>query len=84
MENRIKILRSKFDEIGVDIEPEALTVNGWAMEVLSRIPAVGDEFEADGLFAKVLNMNGKRIGNLKIVKLAPADDEESDDEEKDD
>ncbi len=73
-----------FDEIGVDVEPEALTVNGWAMDVLSRIPAVGDEFEADGLFAKVLNMNGKRIGNLKIVKLAPADGEESDDDEKDD
>ena len=73
-----------FDEIGVDVEPEALTVNGWAMDVLSRIPAVGDEFEADGLFAKVLNMNGKRIGNLKIVKLAPANDEKNENEEKDD
>ena len=73
-----------FDEIGVDVEPEALTVNGWAMDVLSRIPAVGDEFEADGLFAKVLNMNGKRIGNLKIVKLASEDDEEEDDENKED
>lgn len=72
-----------FDEIGVDVEPEALTVNGWAMEVLSRIPAVGDEFEADGLFAKVLNMNGRRIGNIKIVKLNPADDEDEESEKED-
>ena len=73
-----------FDEIGVDVEPEALTVNGWAMDVLSRIPAVGDEFEADGLAAKVLNMNGRRIGNLKIVKLAPEDEEEESEEDKED
>ncbi len=72
-----------FDEIGIDAAPEALTVNGWAMDVLSRIPAVGDEFESDGLFAKVLNMNGKRIGNIKIIKLAP-EDEESEEDEKDD
>ena len=70
-----------FDEIGVDVEPEALTVNGWAMDVLSRIPVVGDEFEADGLSAKVLTMNGKRIGNLKIVKLAPEEENEEDEEE---
>lgn len=73
-----------FDEIGVNVEPEALTVNGWAMDVLSRIPMKGDEFEADGLSAKVLNMNGKRIGNLKIVKLAPEEDEDNENEEKDD
>ena len=73
-----------FDEIGVNVEPEALTVNGWAMDVLSRIPMKGDEFEADGLSAKVLNMNGKRIGNLKIVKLAPEEDEDNENEKKDD
>lgn len=76
-----------FDEIGVDVEQDALTVNGWAMNVLSRIPMVGDEFEADGLFAKVLTMNGKRIGNLKIVKLAPEEETEEDEkneEEEDD
>ena len=71
-----------FDEIDIDVEPEALTVNGWAMESLSRIPVEGDEFEADGLHAKVLKMNGKRIENLHIVKLAPADEEEDTKEKK--
>ena len=70
-----------FDEIGVDVEPEALTVNGWAMDALARIPVVGDEFEADGLSAKVLTMNGKRIGNLKIVKLVYEEENEENEEE---
>ena len=70
-----------FDEIEIDVEPEALTVNGWAMDALARIPAEGDEFEADGLSAKVLKMNGRRIENLHIVKLAPPEEEEDDEDE---
>lgn len=70
-----------FDEIEIDVEPEALTVNGWAMDALARIPAEGDEFEADGLSAKVLKMNGKRIENLHIVKLAPPEEDEDEDED---
>ena len=46
------------------------------MDALGRIPTAGDEFEADGLSAKVLKMNGKRVENLRVVKLAPAEDEE--------
>lgn len=68
-----------FDEIDIDDEPEALTVNGWAMESLCRIPSEGDEFEANGLHAKVLKMNGKRIENLHIVKLAPEVSENDED-----
>ncbi len=65
-----------FDEIGVNSERDATTVNGWAMEILERIPSAGDEFEADGLHAKVLKMNGRRIDNLHIIKLAVEEDEE--------
>lgn len=46
------------------------------MEVLERIPAVGDEFEADGLHARVLKMNGRRIENIHIIKLAPEEEDE--------
>ena len=68
-----------FSQIGIDVEPQALTVNGWAMDALARIPAVSDEFEADGLHAKVLKMNGRRIENLKITKLAPDEAEAEED-----
>ena len=71
-----------FDEIGVDKEPEALTINGWAIDALSRIPREGDEFEADGLAAKVLKMNGKRIENIHITKII-LDEEDEDEELKD-
>lgn len=68
-----------FDELDIDAEPESLTVNGWAMDVLGRIPVMGDVFEADGLSAKVLKMNGKRIENLKLVKLPKEEAEEDED-----
>lgn len=65
-----------FDELDIKSERDAITVNGWAMEILSRIPVVGDEFEEDGLHAKVLKMNGRRIENLHIIKLDTEDDDE--------
>ena len=64
-----------FSEIEIDVEPDALTVNGWAMDALGRIPTEGDEFEADGLHARVLKMNGKRIENLRVIKLNPPEEE---------
>ena len=72
-------LEKVFEELEVDAEPEALTVNGWAMDVLGRIPVAGDQFEADGLSAKVLRMNGKRIENVMIIKLEPEENEEDED-----
>ena len=71
-----------FDEIGLDTEPDALTMNGWVIDALARIPLEGDEFEADGLSAKVLKMNGKRIEHLHIIKLAPEDEIEDDSRDK--
>jgi putative hemolysin len=65
-----------FFELDPDEESDSTTVNGWAMEVLERIPAVGDEFEADGLHARVLKMNGRRIENIHIIKLAPEEEDE--------
>ena len=67
-----------FDEIGVDEETDALTVNGWAMNALGRIPTAGDKFEKDGLSATVLKMNGRRIDNIRLVKLAKEDEEDED------
>ncbi len=67
-----------FGEIGIDEETDALTVNGWAMNALGRIPAAGDKFEANGLSATVLKMNGKRIDNIRLIKLSPAEQEDED------
>ena len=71
-----------FDLLEIDYEAESVTVNGWAMEALGKIPEVGDTFEELGLSVKVLMMDGRRIENVHITDNRPTDDE--DEKEKDD
>ena len=72
-----------FDELEIDTEAEAQTVNGWVMTILEKIPAVGDEFEAEGLSVKVLAMDGKRIESVQVIdNRSHAEDSEAPEEEK--
>ncbi len=63
-----------------DDEIEAQTVNGWAMSTLGKIPEVGDSFEALGLAAEILEMDDKRVGNLRVIDIRPDEDEDDDNE----
>jgi CBS domain containing-hemolysin-like protein len=62
-----------FDELDIRLtedeedETSSLTVNGWAMEVLGKIPEEGDSFDSLGLTVKVLKMDGRRIEDLHIL-----------------
>lgn len=69
-------------DIAYEEDPDILTVNGWAMSILGRIPEVGDRFEAEGLLVEVLEMDARRIENLRIVdsRKAEEDGEPSDEE----
>lgn len=49
-------------EVSFDVH----TVSGWVMEQLERIPQVGDEFEAEGLKVKVLQMTGRRVEQVSV------------------
>jgi CBS domain containing-hemolysin-like protein len=73
-----------FEELDVeeDEELDALTVNGWAMEALGRIPEVGDSFESDGLAVEVLEMDGRRIEKLHVANVRENDSDEDDDKRK--
>ena len=68
-----------FDLLDINYEAESVTVNGWAMEALGKIPEVGDTFEDLGLSVKVLMMDGRRIENVHITDNRPTSEE---DEEK--
>ena len=70
-------------EIELDEELDAMTVNGWAMSILDRIPEEGDSFEELGLTVKVLKMDGRRIENLHILdnRASESEEEEEKDEE---
>ena len=75
-------LFSLFD-IDEDEEVEAVTVGGWAMEVLGKIPEVGDSFEEYGLSVEVVEMDGRRVENLRVTdnRVSEDDDENEADEE---
>ena len=72
-----------FDFFDIDEECDAATVNGWAMTVLSKIAEVGDTFEALGLQVEVLEMDGKRIENLKVVDVRVSEEDEDEESDKD-
>ena len=71
-----------FDELDIDGDTEAQTVNGWTMGELEKIPEVGDVFEDERLRVEVLEMDGKRIENVRITDLRESDDEEDGDDDK--
>lgn len=61
-----------FDELDIQIpdeekETDAMTVTGWAMDILGKIAEEGDSFEALGLSVKVLKMEGRRIDRLQVI-----------------
>ena len=54
-------------------EYEVLTVNGWIMEELERLPVEGDHFEKERLAVKVIKMNGKRVEKVHILNHSVLD-----------
>ncbi len=75
-----------FDLLDIDDEIESVTISGWAMEALGRLPEVGDTFEEYGLSVEVLEMDGRRIENIHVVDNRESNDDsdEDDDREKED
>ncbi len=79
-----------FDALDLEVSEEdedasdALTVNGWAMDVLGKIPEEGDSFETSGLTVEVIKMDGRRIDNLHILDNREDSSEDEDGEDKED
>ena len=76
-----------FDELDLDIDDEidAVTVGGWAMEVLGKIPEVGDTFEDNGVAVEILEMDGRRVESVHVLdKREDADDEDEKSDDDDD
>ena len=57
-----------FDFLGYKKEFDVITVNGWLMEVLGHIPAVGDVVEEEGFTVTVTKSNGRRAEQVHVVK----------------
>lgn len=68
-------------ELGdLDEETDVTTVNGWAMDVLGKVPEEGDSFEYEGLTLRVLKMDGRRIQDLHILDSREKEEEGNSDE----
>lgn len=64
--------REELEELfDMTVESDAATVGGWVMEQLEKIPAVGDELEADGVKIKVTKADERRVIEIYAEK-APA------------
>ena len=72
-------------DLELDEEQDATTVNGWAMQILDRIPEEGDSFEEQGLTVRVLKMDGRRIEDLHILdnRSSEVEEDEKENDEKD-
>jgi CBS domain containing-hemolysin-like protein len=58
--------------LGLDIQGEDFdTVGGFVYHELGKIPAAGDEVQADGLRLRVLSVLGRRIKKIRVKKELP-------------
>jgi putative hemolysin len=60
------------DALGVDLseaEDEVSTAAGWVHIHLERLPAPGDQFDADGVHCEILSVEGHRLRRLRLTKL---------------
>ena len=61
----------------LNIESESISVGGWVMEQMGKIPDVGDSFEYDNVSVTVTELDGQRVSQIKmLVTPKPDTDEE--------
>ena len=57
-----------FETLGVDEETETVSVNGWIMNSLSKIPEKGDSFSFHGWKVIVTEMEERRVKTARMVR----------------
>ena len=60
-------LEKMFELLEKEIELEVVTVSGWVMNMLGRIPEKGDTFTYENLQVTVLEMDGKRVEKIRLI-----------------
>ena len=64
----------------VEFEGESVSVGGWAMEQLSKIPEVGDSFDFENLSITVTETESHRVTEVTVDVHEKNNDEEKEDE----
>ncbi len=61
---------------GITSDSESISVGGWAMEQLGKIPEVGDSFEFSSLSVRINETDGQRVVTVDVKKNAPEEETE--------
>ena len=65
-----------FEVKGSD-DSDAVTVSGWVMEQVGRVPEIGDHFQAEGLDVTVTKVEHRRVMEIQVRVLEIEADEET-------
>ena len=64
------------DFFHVKAESDSVSVGGWVMEQLRRIPAIGESFSIENLDVTVTELDAHRVSFIQVVQHPLEDDEE--------
>ena len=64
-----------------DVLDDNATVNGWVLDNLGKIPAVGDRFHYDNLDVEILKVDGRRAAEIRLRVEPRSDDEDEEDDD---
>ena len=60
----------------LEIESDSITINGWIMEALDKIPACGDKFSFENLDVTVTETDFHRVSTIHVVRNEIEDEDE--------
>ncbi len=62
----------------LEIESDSITINGWIMEAMDKIPACGEKFSFENLDITVTETDFRRVATIEVVRHEPDEEEEED------
>ena len=62
----------------LEIESDNITINGWIMEEMDKIPACGDKFSYENLDITVTETDFRRVSTIEVVRRERDDEDEED------
>ncbi len=62
----------------LDIESDSITINGWIMEEMDKIPACGEKFTFENLDITVTETDFRRVATIEVVRHEVSEDDEDD------
>ncbi len=63
----------------LEIDSDSITINGWIMEALDKIPSCGDRFSFENLDVTVTETDFHRVSTIQVVRHEIEDEDEDED-----